>query len=250
MVLREGTSTKDATYLYIVNTDGTVTVMNSLATENISAFTRWETDGLIKSMCSVGDDLYFLVQRTIDGNTVYYLEKENEALALDSAKRQTGLVSTTVSNLDHLEAETVRVRALDSTDISDGYTGGRTLPNETVSSGDIVLDRVFDTVEAGLDYTVTIETMPLNVAGYGDKSFVKKRIMKCGLNLFESNGMVVNGYEIGTQVIGQDQFAPPIPYTGKREVSLGGWSTDARVTITRGSPHIFHILSIGLEVKF
>lgn len=247
VAVRQGSSTLDCAYAYIVNTDGTVTVLSSLSSQNISAFTRWETTGLIKSVCVSGDDLYFLVMRTINGTSEYYLEKENHTLALDCAKRTTGIGSDTMTGLNHLNGHTVKVRALTAAEVALSYEGGSVLDDEIVSSNSITVGATYDTIEAGLDYTVEGQLMPLNVAGLPN-AFRKKRIMRCGISLYESTGVQVNDEVIDTITI-NNVFDAPQPFTGMKRVRLSGWGLDPELTFGRITPHRHQILEIGLEVK-
>lgn len=234
-----GTETSDANYVYIVNDDGTVTVFNTLIAEDVTAFTAWETNGNIKSVAVVDNEINFLVERTINNSTVYYVERENDLLNTDAATIGTGLASDTLTGLSHLEGETVNVKA-----------DGAVQADEVVSGGQITIVREADTIEAGLEWTPTITTMPLNIGlQNGPNAASKKRILRAALQLYESNGVIVNDQRIADKTIGQDQFDAPSPNTGLERIHLGGWSLEADVTITRDTPMSFTILSIGLEVS-
>lgn len=233
-----GTESSDANYIYIVNDDGTMTVFNTMLAEEVSAFTRWETNGLIKSAAVVDDEVNFIVERTIGGSPVYFIERENDLLNTDSAVLGTGLASDTLTGLDHLNGETVIVKA-----------DGAVQADEVVSGGSITIGREADTIEAGLEWTPIIITMPVNIGlDNGPNAASKKRILRAALQLFESNGVIINGQRIADKTIGQDQFDAPTPNTGIERIHLGGWSTEATVEITRTTPMAFTILSIGLEV--
>jgi hypothetical protein len=233
-----GTSTSDANYVYIANSDGTVTVFNTLIAEDVTAFTSWETTGDIKSIAVVDDQVNFLVEREINSTTVYYIERENDLLNTDAATIATGLASDTLTGLAHLEGETVVVKA-----------DGAVQADEVVASGEITIEREADIIEAGLEWTPIIKTMPMNVGlDNGPNAASKKRILRAALQLYQSNGVIVNGQRIADKTIGQDQFDAPEPNTGLERIHLGGWSLEADVTITRTTPMSFTILSIGLEV--
>lgn len=234
-----GTSDTDANYVYILNTDGTVTVFNTLIAEDVTAFTRWETDGEIKSIAVVDNTLNFLVKRVVNSVDKFFVERENDLLNTDSAIRETGLASDTLTGLGHLNTETVRVKA-----------DGAVQDDEVVASGQITIERTADTIEAGLDYSPEVKLMPLNVnLKNGPNAFSKKRILRAGVNIFESNGIIINGQRLADKTIGIDQFDAPIPQTGIKRIFLSGWSLDATVTITQDTPMPFQILSVGMEVK-
>lgn len=242
MALRVGTESSDANYVFMVNDDGTVTVFNTLASENVTAFTSWKTEGasgLIKSVAVVDFKVYMLVERYIDGNTVYYIEGENELLNTDSGVIGTGLASDTLTGLDHLEGETVKVKA-----------DGAVQADQVVTSGQITIGRTADTIEAGLEYQPIVKTMPLNIGlQNGPNAASKKRINRVAVNMYESNGVIVNGHRLADKTIGIDQFDAPTPQTETKRIHLTGWSIEADVTLTQDTPMPFQILSIGLEVK-
>jgi len=128
LVASRGTESSDANYVYILNDDGTLTVFNTLIVEDVQAFTTWLT-GSIQSVSVVSDQLYLLVERVIDGNTVYYIEREDQTALTDSALIQT-VNSDVVTGLSHLEGETVIAKA-------DGAFMGEFV----VSGGQITLQR-------------------------------------------------------------------------------------------------------------
>lgn len=233
-----GTESSDANYVYIVNDDGTVTVFNTLLNEDITAFTAWIT-GYISSLAVVDDQVYMLVKRTIEDSDQYYVERESNLIFTDSAIREAGLGCNTLTGLDHLEGETVRV-------VADGAVQA----DQVVDGGRVIIDRVADTIEAGLDYKPVIKTMPLNVGmPNGPSASSKKRIVRAAVNIYESNGVIVNGARLADRTIGQNQFNAPVPQTELKRIHLHGWSLEADLTITQDVPLPWQILSIGLEIK-
>lgn len=239
MAVKRGSSSEDANYVYILNDDGDLTVFNTLISEDVTAFTTWETVDDIKSIAVVDNSLYLLMHRTVNGVSRLYIEKENSLLNTDSGVRKTGLSSKILTGLDHLNGETVKVKA-----------DGAAQDDEIVSGGQISVENTSDTIEAGLEYQPTIKTLPLNVQlrdGFNAAS--KKRIVRSAIHLYLSNGVIVNGQRIADKTIGQDQFDAPTPQSGLKRVFLHGWSLEAAITITQDTPMQFHILSVGLEVK-
>lgn len=237
--VNRGTSSVDANYVYILNSDGTVTVFNTLVAENVTAFTRWETDGEVKSVAVVDNEIYHLVERRIGGDRDYFVERQNDSTNTDANVIQSGIGGPTLTGLNHLEGETVDVKA-------DGAYKGQFV----VSGGQITINRDADTIEAGLAYSPRITLMPLNTPlQNGPNAFSKKKIARVAVNIFESNGVIVNGQRLADRTIGQDQFDAPIPQTGIKRIHVLGWSLDATVDITQDTPMPFHILSVGMEVK-
>jgi hypothetical protein len=239
MVASRGTESSDANYVYILNGDGSLTVFNTLSAEDVQAFTTWSS-GNIKSVSVVSDRLYLLVERVVNGSTVYYVEIESETALTDSAVVSNVGGSDTLTGLSHLEGETVDVKA-------DGAYQGEFV----VAGGQVVITRVVDdNWEVGLQYMPTIKTMPLNTGlQNGPNAASKKKILRAALRLFESNGVIVNGQRLADKTIGLNQFDAPTPQTGLKRITLLGWSLEADITITQNTPMPMNILNIGMEVK-
>lgn len=243
LVVSRGTESTDANYVYILNADGSLTVFNTLSSEDVQAFTSWHS-GDIKSITVVTgsvvlDSLYLLVKRVVDGNTVYYVEVESQTALTDSALTKNVGGSPTLTGLSHLEGETVDVKA-------DGAYQGEFV----VTGGEVTITRNANTIEAGLKYTPIIKTMPLSIGlNNGPNAASKKKILRAALHLFESNGVIVNGQRLADKTIGVNQFDAPQPQTGLKRITLLGWSLEANITITQNTPMPMNVLSIGMEVK-
>lgn len=239
LVASRGSERTDSNYVYILNSDGSLTVFNTLSAEDVQAFTTWSS-GLIKSVSVVSDELYLLIERVIDGSTVYYLEVESSTALTDSAIVSAVGGSATLTGLSHLEGETVDVKA-------DGAYQGEFV----VSGGEVVITRVVDdNWEVGLSYTPVIKTMPLNTGlQNGPNAASKKKILRAAIRMHESNGVIVNGQRLADKTIGLNQFDAPIPQTGLKRITLLGWSLEADITITQDTPMPMLILSIGMEIK-
>ena len=245
LVIKQGDNNTDANYVYIHNfNEGNITVLNTLLSEDVQAFTQWKTgietslgiSGVI-DITVVDDKLHLLVLRNINGSTVYQIEKESITANTDAAV----LGSTNdgiITGLEHLEGETVQVKADNS------YIG-----EFVVAGGQVDIERAANSTEVGLGYTPLVETMPLNIGLQdGPNAASKKRIKRVAVNFFESNGILVNNQRIADKTIGQNQFDPPAPQTGFKRIHLLGWSVEASVTITQTTPFDMTVLSLGLEV--
>lgn len=238
MAASRGTETTDANYIYILNADGSLTVFNTLTAEGIQAFTTWSS-GLIKSIAVVSDRLFLLVERVVNSSTVFYIETESLTALTDSAIISNVGGSDTITGLGHLEGETVDVKA-------DGSFQGEFV----VSGGQITITRDAQVIEAGLTYKPLIKTMPLNMGlENGPNAADKKRILRAAIQLFESNGIIVNGQRLADKTIGINQFDAPTPQTGFKRITLHGWSIEADIEITQNTPFNMTILSIGMEIK-
>ena len=232
-----GTSSVDANYVYIVNVDGSMAVFNTMASEDVNGFTDWVTEGDIVSIAVVDDTLYTYVMRTIGGVDTYFLEREDSTLTTDSSASAS--TTDTLTGLSHLEGETIDVIADNS------YMG-----EFVVTGGQITIDRQATLITGGINFTPIIQTMPLSIPlQNGPNAALPKRIVRAGVELYESNGVLVNGERIADKTMGVDAFDPPIPQTGLKRIFLQGWDVDAALTITQSEPVPMQVLAVYLEVS-
>lgn len=241
LATKRGSESSDANYVYILNQNGSLTVFNTLSSEDVAGFTRWEVESEgsdIVSIAVVNNSLYLMVKYFINSQFVYHIVKENPLLNTDNATYETGPNITSVTGLDYLEGETVKVRA-----------DGAVRDDAVVTSGDVTIDPPAGIVEIGMEYYPVVTTLPLNVnLQNGPNASQKKRIARVSLQLYESNGVIVNGERIADRTIGVDQFSSPIPKTGIERIYLNGWSVEAQVTVTQDTPMFMTLLNIGMEV--
>lgn len=229
--------------LFIVRGDGKFAALTVFRAEAVSAWTLHETDGLVKSVSVVGEEVYVLVDR--DGT--YTIEVFDEALNLDSALTGTaGSPSVTWSGLDHLEGQTVSI-------VADGVV----LPDETVASGSVTIDEAATTVEIGLAYTHIIEPLPPNEVsdiGGGRKIRLVEGIFRikdtAALRLDVGRGLS----DVSLRQLGEDEIldeAPP-QVSGDIRVRALGWQSDPTAPLWRieqSVPLPFTLLSVMTEVK-
>lgn len=142
--------------IWLVRSDGQVaTLLLSLA-EEVVGWQRYvpPPGDAIESVCvlpgSPEDAVYFVVRRVINGVTKRYVEKLaaelwNEDLInvnrLQCAHKRTGIATTSITGLAHLEGRTVAV-----------WADGRRLVDRVVTGGAIALERASNTVFVGLNY--------------------------------------------------------------------------------------------------
>ena len=239
-----GTSTSETNYVYVVNAAGDVVILNTLREQQISAWSGpWTTtNGLFKRVGVLDTDTYFIVRRTIDGADINYLEKIDETIYTDSALVIASHSSATVTGLDHLEGEVVKVKL-----------GGAVQTDATVASGSITLDRTpsSEALEVGLEFNPNIVTMPVNDSfGDGPTLNREKRIVRCTINRYLSLGIFVNGERLPDRQLDLDTFDDvPDPSSEVQEIYLNGWSKKAQVTITQEDPVPLTILALDLEVS-
>ena len=254
MDVSRGTANDDANYVYFINSDGTAAVFNSLRAQEVSGWTKWTTQGEISSVAVVVDSVYFVVKRTINGAMRRCVEVLDPTTYTDKNKTFTtssaggtvfpGLNPSNGQQLQgwsQLVGEECRVRV-------DGEVRENATP--TTALGVITLAQSGSVVEAGLDFTTTITTMPLNMDfDDGPTLTRKKRIVKVVPNVYQSLGISINGDRFIDRNFGLSLNSPPTAFTGLKEMYLLGWTDLAQVTITQTDPTPMTILGLAIEVE-
>ena len=251
MALLAGTASDDANWLFIVNSDGNATILNTLRSQDINGYTQWKTDGDIKSVCVVDDELYISVERTINLVTRLYVERWDFDYMLDCSVKNTRTGSD-VTGLEHLNGEEVSVLV---------DTKNYVLDRRTVSSNKIVLDsneEYSGDYEVGILFTPTIKPMPLNTnLGSGANQMRLKKIVRMNLRVYESSGITIDGIAVPIRAFGEAGTTSPLspepitPVSGIIEdvYDINGWGREVIPTISTPDPTPMHIQMIEYEVE-
>ena len=146
--IRKSNSTQDANYLLMVNSDGTLTVGCIQRSQLITAFALQTTDGTFLR-CGVDDtEMYFVVERSINGTNVRYLERFNDDHTTDcSLRSSTGVPAASFSGFGHLEGEDVKI-----------VVDGTSVINASVASGAITVADYITAVNYGTPSIAAGET--------------------------------------------------------------------------------------------
>lgn len=242
------------TRIHAIRSDGTVMLGVLDRDEEVLAWIDIETDGTIEDVVVLPgtneDDVYYVVQRTIDGDIVRYLEKfaqETECRGgtlnkqADAFTTYTGAATDTITGLDHLEGEEVVVWAAGEdvgtdTDYTQLYT---------VVNGQVVLASAATNAVVGLPYTAQFESAKLQGANVVDALTTKKRIDRIGLLLswvhpkglrygqdfdnLEDMPEVEAGVTIDADTIRDEYFEDPI-------IVPGYWKVDTRLCLQAQAP--------------
>jgi len=240
MSIRRATSTDEGDRLVLVNNDGSCAVYTLLRDQNIVAASKFTTDGDFLNVSTVVSEQYVVVKRSINSANKYYIELFDEDLTLDSAV--TGGAASSHSS-GHLNQKTVKV-------IGDGVmqadvTGGAstiTFASSTSSS-----------YQAGLDYTVTIKTLPIEPAITGITSLkgFKKRVLEVNAFLNETQNLTVNGNTIPMRSFGSSNLDIAVPeFTGTKTLhGILGYSNEGQITIGQSAPLKLHLLGMDYKVS-
>lgn len=214
-------------------------------------------DGLVEDICVIPgtnqDDLYMIVNRTINGVAKRYIEvmadfdwgsDQTDCYFVDcglSAEFSTPVSS--VSGLDHLEGKTVAV-------LADGIVQTQ----KVVTSGAITLDVAASVVHVGLPYTSIIEPLDLQGGSMEGTSQGKvKRIHGVALSLYQSSGGEIGQDSTHLERIFFKEEAEAVaagtPVTLYTDIKddfnfSGDWQLEGRIYIKHDDPLPFTVLSI------
>lgn len=211
-------------------------------------------DGLVEDICVIPgdnqDDLYMIVNRTIDGVEKRYIEvmadfdfgtDYKDAYFVDCGLSYDGSPTSSLSGLEHLEGKTVAI-------LADGIVQTQ----KTVANGGIALDTAASVIHVGLPYTSELEPLDLQGGSIEGVSQGKiKRIHGVALSLYNSMGGEIGQdantterifYKEETEGAGEQLDL----FTGiKDDFNFSGdWQLDARVYIKHDDPLPFTVLSI------
>tara|TARA_R110000744_G_scaffold326330_4_gene432092 strand:- start:6140 stop:8302 length:2163 start_codon:yes stop_codon:yes gene_type:complete len=244
--LRRSTSTTDADYEFMVNTDGSMTVFCTLRTQEVNAMALWKTEGEYRAVGVVLDDAFFAVKRTINGVVKVFIEKMDHDLTVDCGLTG-GAGSSAV--LDHLPLQDIE-HLLDGV-IQQGKAAD--------AGGVLTFARsASDGWEAGLrfapadddypDLVWVVKTLPVEVELPNGASLGRKRrIVNVSMRLHNTSAISMNGKEISFQQFGENLLDKKLSaFTGVKNIrGLLGWGFDGSIVL--GSSRSLKATILGLS---
>jgi hypothetical protein len=258
LALLAGTASDDANWLFIVNDDGSATILNTLRSQDINGFTSWNTSGDIKSVCVVDDQLFMTVERNVNSVDKLFIERWDFTYLMDCSIKSTQTAGV-IDGLDHFDGESVKAITREGyLDKNEGYV----LSSYTVSSGQITLDASeqysLTTYEVGLPFVPTIKPMPLNTnIGSGQNQMRLKKIVRMNVRVYESSGIYIDDLPVPVRSFGAAGITSPltnesiVPATGIIEdvYDINGWGREVMPTITCPDPTPLHLQMIEFEIE-
>lgn len=256
------------TRIHFILADGTAAVLVYDIDDDVVAWWTVETDGQIENVVVMPgapeDKVYYLVKRTINGSTVRYLERHArfdqcsglpDARLSDAHLIYSGVATTTITGLSHLEGETVVVWGYTS-----GATTGKDLGTYTVASGQITgLTASVVWACVGLAYTAAFKSAKLAYGAQNGTALTQiKRPVKVGLILHNTHyqgvrvgpdadnldplPLVEDGLETPADTVWSEFDQPMIPIPG-------AWDTDSRLYIEAASPRPATVMAAVVQIK-
>lgn len=249
--------------LWTVRSDGKMPTLTWQQEQDVWGWTLCETRGYVESACTVSengvDTLYASIRRTINGETVRYVERltvpywidENwtdvqDAVVMDAAVTvRSDTPITNVSRIFHLEGEEVSV-------LADGYV----VKDRSVVNGVLTppLTDPAQVVSIGIPYLSYIRTLPVvgQIQGYGSNKGQKQIVAKANVELLNTRGGLMGyGIERAPEQLYDIEYprrtgSPPPLFSGviTADDFPGGTWDDAKVTIAQVEPLPLVVLSI------
>lgn len=206
------------------------------------------------------DELWLVVRRHINGQMKHYVEYMEAPLAddgdqCDAFYVDSGLTGAfddpedELSDLDHLEGETVQILA-----------DGASHPSRTVVGGKVMLDRLATVVQAGLGYDHLSELQTQNLeAGSADGTAQgkTKRITNCTIRFHRSLGAKagpdLESLDPVPELLFRDASTlmgtPNTLFTGDSFLAWpGGYETGGRITVVPVGPFPCTVVAIYPQV--
>jgi hypothetical protein len=203
------------------------------------------------------DETWFVIKRTIDGATVRYVERlsvgldttddKEDATFLDSHLTYSGVATSTLSGLDHLEGETVKVWG-------DGaYLGEYEVATGAIDLGDYEVTQAC----VGLSYTSIMETLSPEMGAQGGVAQTRiGRVSEVFLRLYRALGGTIGGSDSVRQetILYRDDNDPmdtsPALFTGDKRIEIEmNWERGKRLKVTHSDPTPFTLLGLIYELK-
>lgn len=242
-----------------VRSDGKLLALTHLPGESLTAWAWWDAGGggVYESICSVPegqeDAVYAVVQRTINAQTVRYVERfasrvitaanMNQAVCLDCAGIYSGAPATHITGLGFLEGQSVMV-------LADGQVDGPF----TVTGGAIDLTNPDGAsyVVVGLSYLPQLQQLDASIPG-AEAKLLEKQLGRVGIELDSSRGLWVGASFDALNEWPQRQVSDSygtIALTSEllKEWVRGGTDTAGAVCIEQRDPLPVTVTGIGREV--
>lgn len=240
---------------WFVSSNGKLLGLTYVPEQQIGAWHQHDTDGAFESIAVVAegdeDALYAVVRRTVNGNTVRYIERmasrmfasQEDAFFVDSGSTYSGSPATTISGLTWLEGKTVSILA-----------DGAVHPRRVVTGGAITLENPASVVHVGLPYQSDLQTLPLAMqidGAFGQGRY--KNVNRAWLRVHRSSGIFVgpteNELTEAKQRTTEDYGTPPALKSEEIEVMVRpAWADSGQVYVRQSDPLPLTIVSMTLEV--
>lgn len=259
------------TRVHVVLNNGTTVILVVDRVEEVKCWVTFQTEegaGIVEDVFVIPkveeDYVYYQVKRTVNGATVRYLERfsfESECVGgtlnkqADSFIEYSGVSTTTITGLDHLEGKEVVVWG-DGVDLSP-HDDDWVQTTYTVTGGSITLATAVENAIIGLPYKGQYKTIKLTFAVRDTALTQVKKVSSLGLILEDAHPrglrygpsfddldplpLVENGTSIDINAIYSSYDEEPVEFDGC-------WDTDSRVCLEMYAPRPCTVLAMIISM--
>lgn len=242
--------------VWAVSSNGKLLGLTYVPEQQVGAWHQHDTDGTFESCTVVAegneDVLYVVVNRTVNGSVVRYIERmasrqfatQADAFYVDSgATLNSGTPITTISGISWLEGKTVSI-----------LTDGAVHRKLVVTGGAVTLDYAASKIQIGLPITADIKTLPWSAQidaafGFGRT----KNVNKVWLRVNNSGGVfagpdashLTEAKQRTTEIYG----TPPALVSQEIQLMITPtWNDSGQVFVRQSNPLPITLVSMTLEV--
>ena len=240
---------------WFVSSSGKLLGLTYVPEQQVGAWHQHDTDGTFESVACVAegaeDAVYAVVRRTINGQSVRYIERmaprlfgeQENAFFVDSGLTYDGPPADTISGLAHLEGCTVSILA-----------DGAVHPPRVVTGGAVQLEVEASVVHIGLPIEADAQTLPLafEIQGFGRGR--QKNVNKAWLRVYRSSGIFA-GPSFDRLTEAKQRTTEPYgspPALKSEEIPIvitPSWTDNGQVCVRQSDPLPLTIVSMSLEVS-
>ncbi|CAB3624693.1 hypothetical protein [Achromobacter pestifer] len=248
--------------LWCVSSSGELLGLTYVPEQQVQGWHRHSTKGgRFESVCTVSegdeDALYTIVQRTINGAQVRYVERlhtrmmptQADAFFVDSGLTYEGPPATTFSNLNHLEGETVNILA-----------DGAVMPPQVVAGGAVTIEHASSKVHIGLPIQADLITLPLAFDAQAMGQGRVKNVNFVWLRLNDSSGVFAGPSFDKLEAANPDKLTqvkqrtnesygtPPRWISGEfKHMVKAAWTDGGQVFVRQSDPLPVTLVSMTIE---
>ena len=252
MTTLQAAISRPESYVFVVNSDGSMAVFSSNRAEKRAGWTEFTTRGKkgdtvtsaeFHSACTVDEKVFVIGKYDKGAGTKKLVLLEvQDGLNLDHSIAYTN-GSSGVFTVSSQFANGAKV---------DVVSGNDYLGQFAVSSGQVNVSSVYtgSVAEIGFGFPVELKTNPLDIqSGTGPTTGLLRGLGRVIVDVNETLSLSVNGKKLELRNVTDDLSQPYSSFTGKKEFRMLGYSRDPQLTLTQTAPLGVQINSIIAEVQ-
>ena len=223
--------TQQTNYVYIVNEDGGMAVVNLLSSQGITGgYTLWKTKGKYKSVCVLPDDTYVAVERNTPSGYKLFLEKVDFNKLADS-EEEVGINNSNTFTISRFANQTVDI-----------YRNGAFYASATANNAGVITlpETITGAVTVGLAFRWLVQSNFLEIPQLGVGMSKKKRLATMTVRTLDTPELTVNGE---TQPGGEG--IKDIEFYG-----IGDWDEKPTWIMQEKNPCKVNVMAVQMNVNF